>query len=52
MPLFFHYNVMFMRYLAKWLQFWPGFENIISFRVEVCIKVTVRVDLIFAFDTL
>ena len=52
MSLFFHYGVMFMQYLEKLLQFCPGLENKISFRVEVCIKVTVRVDLVSAFETL
>ena len=52
MPLFFDYDVMFMQYLEKWLQFCPGLENTMSFRSEVCIKVTVKVDLVSAFETL
>ena len=52
MPLFFHYDMMFMQYLEKWLQFCPGLENKMNFKVEVCIKVTVKVDLVSAFETL
>ena len=50
MPLFFHYDVMFMQYLEKWLQF--CLENKMSFRIEVCIKMTAKVDLVSAFETL
>ena len=52
MPSFFYYDVMFMQYLKKLLQFCPGLENKMSFRVEVFIKVTVKVDLVSAFETL
>ena len=52
MSLFFHYDVMFMQRLEKLLQFCPGLENKMSYRVEVCIKVTVRVDFVSTFETL
>ena len=52
MPLFLQYDVMLMQYLEKLLQFFPYLENKMSFRVEVCIKVTVRVDVVSALETL
>ena len=52
MPLFFHQDVIIMQYLEKWLQLCPGLKNKMSFRVEVCIKVTERVDLVSTFETL